>query len=193
MKLCVFQGTFNPVHNAHLRVADFVCKKLGYEKIMFIPAYIPPHKDCHIESALHRLNMLKLATEDNPDFIVSDIEYRRQGKSYTIYTVRELYKKYGKINFIIGTDAFNNIKSWYLADELKKLVKFIVFQREDKIDFLRYDELVHDGYDFEIQSLSFEDISSTRLREMIKIGEDTSTFLPKKVEEYIKTNGLYKI
>ena len=193
MKLCVFQGTFNPVHNAHLRVAEFVCENLGFDEVMFIPAYIPPHKDCEQDLAQHRLNMLKLATQDNPKFTVSDIEYRRKGKSYTILTIQELYKTYGKINFLIGTDAFDKIESWYKADELKKLVKFIVFKREDNFDISRYNYLKSDGYDFEIQTLPFNDISSSQLREMIKNNEAISPYVPSKVKEYIDKNGIYKL
>lgn len=192
MKLCVFQGTFNPVHNAHLRVAEFVCDNLGYDKVMFIPAYLPPHKSCDNNLTAHRLNMLKLATKNNPKFTVSDIEYKRKGKSYTILTIRELYKIYGKINFLIGTDAFDKIESWYEADELKNLVKFIVFKRDDNFDISRYHYLKAKGYDFEVQTLPFFDISSSQLREMIKNNEDTSSYLPKIVEDYILKNGLYK-
>lgn len=193
MKICVFQGTFNPVHNAHLRIAEFVCNNLNFDKVIFIPAYIPPHKECDNNLAAHRLNMLKLATEDYKNFFVSDIEYKRKGKSYTIFTARELFKLYGKINFLIGTDAFDKIETWYLVDELKKLVKFIVFARDDNFNISRYDYLKAKGFDFEIQTLPFCDISSSQIREMIKQNENISRYLPQKVEEYIYKNGIYKL
>ena len=124
MKLCVFQGTFNPIHNAHLRVAKYVLNKYDFDKLLFIPAYKPPHKKYDDNMSIHRLNMVKLAIEDehNSKIEVSDIEYKREGKSYTYLTICELYKKYeieGKINFIIGTDAFKDIENWYEADKLK--------------------------------------------------------------------------
>lgn len=195
MKLCVFQGTFNPVHNAHLRVADYVCQNFNFDKIFFIPAFCPPHKQSDPNMSIHRLNMVNLAVLNNPCFEVSDIEYKRGGKSYTYDTITELYREYdvsGKINFIIGTDAFEKIKSWYRADELKNIVKFIVFVREDNFNILKYDYLKECGYDFEFQTLSYEDISSSELRNRIRKGADISEFVPQKVEEYIVQNGLYK-
>ncbi len=195
MKLCVFQGTFNPVHNAHLRVADYVCGNFNFDKILFIPAFCPPHKQSDPEMTFHRLNMVKLAISHNSCFEVSDIEYRRGGKSYTYDTITELYNVYdveGKINFIIGTDAFEKIESWYRTDELKDVVKFIVFVREDNFDISKYDNLKRKGYDFEFQTLPFEDISSTDLRNKICKGLDISEFVPKEVKEYIIQNELYR-
>ncbi len=197
MKLCVFQGTFNPIHNAHLRVADYVLKKYDFDKLLFIPAYKPPHKNYDDSICVHRLNMAKLALEEinNPKVEVSDIEYKREGKSYTYLTICELYKKYdieGKINFIIGSDAFKDIESWYQADKLKKLVKFIVFQRENNFSPLSYNYLREKSYDFVFEDLKFEDVSSTQLRDMIKANQNVSGLLNEKVEEYIKKNGLYE-
>ena len=195
MKLCVFQGTFNPIHNAHLQVAEFTHKNLGFDKVLFIPAAKPPHKSFDPKMSEHRLNIVKLAISDFPEFEVSDIEYKREGKSYTYLTIEELYKQYklnSKIKFIIGTDAFAKIESWYETDKLKKLLKFIVFIREDNFKSSKYDYLKEKGYDFDIQTLPFKDISSTELREKIKCGEDISHYVPNSVKEYILKNGLYK-
>ena len=197
MKLCVFQGTFNPIHNAHLRVAKYVLNKYNFDKLLFIPAYNPPHKNYDDNMSMHRLNMVKLAVEDehNSKIEVSDIEYKREGKSYTYLTICELYKKYeidGKINFIIGTDAFKDIESWYEADKLKKLVKFTVFIRENDFSSLEYNYLKDKGYDFIFNELSFEDISSTDLREKIKNGQNIDDLINNSVKEYIAKNGLYK-
>lgn len=195
MKLCVFQGTFNPIHNAHLRVADYVLRKYNFDKLLFIPAYKPPHKDYDDRMSLHRLNMVKLALENIPNVEVSDIEYKREDKSYTYLTICELYEKYnieGKIHFIIGTDAFKNIESWYKTDKLKELVKFIVFKRENNFSPLSYNNLKDKGYDFIFDDLEFQDISSSRIREIIKNGVNTDSLINKRVEEYIKKNGLYE-
>jgi nicotinate-nucleotide adenylyltransferase len=195
MKLCVFQGTFNPIHNAHLRVADFVCQNCSFDRILFIPAYCPPHKEADLDFANDRLEMVRLAVEDNSKFDVSDIEFKRGGKSYTYLTIKELYDIYkpdGLINFIIGSDAFEKIESWYETEKLKKLVKFLVFIREDNFDVSRYDYLKQKGYNFEFQKLPYEDISSTELREKIKSGVNIENFVPQKVKEYIEKHGLYK-
>lgn len=191
MKLCVFQGTFNPIHNAHLKMAEFVLTNYGFDKIIFIPAFKPPHKDCDENTAQHRLKMVQIATKYNPNFVVSDIEYQNNRKSYTYLTIKELYELYdidGKINFIIGTDAFKKIETWYEIDKLKKLLHFIVFKRENEIDDVIFSRLKSKGYDFEFTSMEFTDISSTQIREKSSIDE----LVPKEVKEYIEENGLYK-
>ena len=197
MKLCVFQGTFNPIHNAHIRVVRYAIDKYGFDKLLIIPAYKPPHKDYDRDMSSHRLEMAKLALSDlnNPKIEVSDIEFQREGKSYTYLTICELYKKYdveGKINFIIGTDAFKQIETWYEADKLKNIIKFIVFKRENNFSPLEYNYLKDKGYDFDFEELAFEDISSTELREKIKKSENTENLISEKVKEYILKNGLYE-
>jgi nicotinate-nucleotide adenylyltransferase len=140
--------------------------------------------------------MVKLAIEDIPHFDISDIEYQREGKSYTYLTIKELYEILDideKINFIIGTDAFDKIETWYEIDKLKQLVKFIVFKRDLIFDKTKYNHLIQKKFDFEIQTLPFEDISSTQLREKIKNNENFTNEIPKKVKEYIIDNELYKI
>ena len=195
MKICVFQGTFNPIHNAHLKMAEFILENYGFEKIIFIPAAKPPHKDYDLQNAVHRLNMVKLAAHYNPQFEVSDIEFKLKGKSYSYLTALELYKQYnidGKINFIIGTDAFEKIESWYKTDEFKKLVDFIVFVRENNFTPERFQHLKNKGYNFQFASLPFEDISSTEIREKIAAGNLPDNLIPKAVEEYIRKHELYQ-
>ncbi len=197
MNLCVFQGTFNPVHNAHLRLADYVLSKYNFDKLIFIPAYKPPHKDYDDSVGYHRLKMVKLAVSElkNSKITVSDIEFHREEKSYTYVTLCELYEKFdisGKISFIIGTDAFSQIESWYEADKLKQMVKFLVFERENNFDCLKYNNIKEHGYDFRLETLPFEDVSSTVLRQRVKNGESIKDFVPDVVEDYIRQNELYR-
>ena len=186
MKLCVFQGTFNPIHNAHLKMAEFVLKHYNFDKIIFIPAFKPPHKNYDENMSYHRYKMVELATAYNPNFVVSDIEYKEDRKSYTYLTILKLYENYkidGKINFIIGTDAFNQIDSWYEAKKLKEIVHFIVFDRNSKPN----------GENYTFAPMEFEDISSTQIREMISNDKSIKKLVPKEVEDYITENGLYKV
>ena len=192
MKLCVFSGTFNPIHNAHLKMAEYVITHYEFDKILFIPAYKPPHKNYSKEMCKHRYKMVQLAIKNNPHFEISDIEFKNEGKSYSYLTAIELYKKYnidGKINFIIGTDAFEKIESWYETDKFKNLVDFIIFIREN--ESVNFDRLKDKGYNFKFAKMPFIDISSTEIREKIAKKEDFNNLLPKEVEEYIKENGLY--
>lgn len=185
MNICIFPGTFNPIHKAHLMMAEFTLEKYKFDKIIFIPSYLPPHKSIQKDLARHRLNMVKLAISNNPHFIISDIEYQSEGKSYSLITVKKILEEYdikGKLNFIIGTDAFANIKTWYKADELKELVHFIVFPRgTDRINPKDYKD-----YSYEIAEMNKIDISSTELRCSHKFDKTD-----KEVKEYISKNELY--
>ena len=193
MKLCLFAGTFNPIHRAHLAMARYALDNFGFDKILFIPAYKPPHKNYDDNMSMHRLEMVKLATQNNPKFEVSDIEFKREGKSYTYLTIWEILnqiQKNDKISFIIGTDAFEKIETWYETDKLKKLIDFIVFIRENEtvnLDYLR-----EKGYNFKFANMDFIDISSTELRERIKNQKPINDLVTREVEEYIYKNGLYK-
>ncbi len=195
MELCIFSGTFNPIHNGHLYMAEYVIKNFGISKILFIPAFVPPFKNTAPELAKHRYKMVELAIKNNPDFEISDIEFRHSGKSYTYLTIKELYERYkidGKINFIIGTDAFESLDKWYKSEELRKMIRFIVFVRKNDFDSSKYDIMKTKGYDFKFANMQFNDISSTEIRERIKNNKELTGLLPAEVERYIKENGLYK-
>lgn len=195
MKLCVFQGTFNPIHNAHLAMADYVKNHYNYDVILFIPAYKPPHKEFDDEMSNHRFQMVKLAVSGKSHFNISNIEFQNERFSYTYFTIEELYKRYkvdGKIGFIIGFDAFREIMEWYEADKLKELVQFIVFPRENEIDKDRLALLHYKGYQYTIAKMPPINISSTELREKLISGGSVVNSIPPAVLGYINENRLYK-
>lgn len=199
MKLCLFQGTFNPIHNAHLEICEFAKKKFNFDKILVIPAANPPHKTVNRDLSYHRLKMAELAVIDKDYLEVCDIEYLREGVSYTYLTVKELYEKYdidGKINFIIGTDAFKNIGTWYESEKLKHLLDFILFVREDEFqlekDVIYLQKLKDKGYNYTMMEMPFYDISSTQIRENITNSIPIKKLVPKEVEKYIDKYGLYR-
>ena len=196
MKLCVFQGTFNPIHNAHIRVCEYIAKNMNFGKVLLIPAQNPPHKSIDSALAAHRLEMVKLAASQYDFLDVSDIEYRRNTPSYTYDTIKQLYKDFnidGKINFIIGTDAFTKIESWYESDKLKKMVDFLLFLRDNDYNEAVFDRLRSKGYNFKLMNLPFEDISSTEIRNLAASSKPISNIVPKVIEEYIQKHGLYRI
>ena len=202
MDLCVFQGTFNPIHNAHLKICEYIKENTNCEKIILIPAKKPPHKEYDENLCNHRLEMVKLAAKSYSYLEVSDIEYQREEKSYTFYTICELYKKYNlhknkdsKIKFIIGTDAFRKIESWHRADELKQLVDFVLFlrQNENTFDSIFFEGLKQKGYNYTLMKMPFCDISSTKIRENRLHSLPITGIVPKPVEEYIYKHGLYKL
>jgi len=184
VSICIFPGTFNPIHEGHLKMAKFALDNFNFEKIIFIPAYLPPHKEINKNLAQHRYNMVKLAIASNSKFEISDIEYQSEGKSYSLITVQKIIEQYNikdRLNFIIGTDAFAKIDTWYKAEELKELVHFIVFKR-------RGEEIgnISPNWDYEIANMDYADISSTEVRN----GKNTQN---QEVEDYINHHGLYKI
>jgi len=195
-RICIFSGTFNPVHTAHLIIAQAIKEEIGADKVLLIPAFIPPHRDNDIAPPEDRMNMLKLAVAGNPDFEVSDIEYRRGGKSYTYLTVSEIIKTYtnSEIDFVIGTDAFAHIDSWYEAEKLVKLVKFIIIPREENFNSVRFFEKIklRDEINYEVVKIPFMEISSSYVRSRIKSGKSVKYLVPQAVEEYINEHNLFK-
>ena len=199
MKICLFQGTFNPIHNAHLQICEYAKKHFDFDKIILIPAARPPHKNIDEESAVHRLNMAEIAAKDIDYIEVSDIEYQRDDISYTVPTVEEIYEKYpvdGMINFIIGTDAFKNIESWYETEKLKKMVDFVLFVREDeqslKADETYLQKLRQKGYNYRMMKMPFVDISSTQKKKNIHNSVPIKALVPDGVAKYIDKYGLYR-
>ncbi len=195
MRLCIYPGTFNPIHNVHLAIAEFALKHYKFDTVLFIPAYKPPHKEIDDELATHRYNMVKLAIEGNTQFQISNIEYQNERFSYTYFTVLELYKRYkpeGKINILIGTDAFREIDSWKFADDLKKQAHFIVFPRTKNFHEKNFQRFTEWHYDYEFAPMDFIDLSSTVLRSRVYKGKNNNGVVPDKVLEYIKENGLYQ-
>lgn len=195
MELCLFQGTFNPIHNAHLRVVEYVVDEGYADEVTFIPAFNPPHKKSDDDMREHRYNMVELAIKENSKLKISDIEYKLGGKSYTYLTICKLYEMFpqlNKIKFIIGTDAFRKIESWYETDKLKEKVHFLVFLRDKDFNPEEFRYLKDKGYDFEIMPLEFEDISSTELRRAVKTKQNLEKYVPEEVKEYIIENDLYK-
>ncbi len=191
---CYFFGTFNPIHLGHVEIARQV-KACGFDKIIFVPAYLPPHKST-IEtlSYIHRYNMVKLAVgEEN----VSDIESKLKPPSYTYRTIQKLleYEK-EKINFIIGYDQFFQIESWKEAQFLKENLNFIViprrFKNKQTINEKAFEYFKNKGYTYKILNINFLDISSEEIRKRIEKQENITGLVTKEVKEYIENNGLYR-
>ena len=190
MKKCYIFGTFNPIHNSHLKIAEFLLQQ-GFGKAVFVPAYRPPHKDFDEEQAQKRLKMVKLAIQNYKNFEVDDIEFKRKTPSYTYDTIKQLYKG-ERIDFAIGTDAFEKIETWYQADKLKDMLNFFVFNRQNNIDYDKFNHLKQKGYVFEIMKMPFNDVSSSEIRKKIKNGEDFSTLVDKNVLQYIYEHEIFK-
>jgi len=202
----IFGGTFNPIHLGHLIIAEKVREALNLKRIVFIPSRYPPHKGTPEIGAFHRYRMVKLAISTNPYFMLSEIELRRKGISYTIDTVRTLKKLYAKErNFylILGLDAYLETGSWKDIGKLARLIKFVVVKRPGyKLhphlspgDSLPLRGRMEEGGQFSaIKFLNLEPIgiSSTEVRKRIKEGRSIRYLLPEKVIDYIYQHHLYE-
>ncbi len=196
MKTGLYGGTFDPLHNGHMKVAQAAKNHLQLDRIIFIPTGDPPHKTKQtITDKAHRLAMVRLAAEKEGAF-VSDWELLKTEKSYSTKTLqhfRELYPE-DEIYFIIGADSFRDLPSWWHYRELMKLCNFVVVSRPDvdKSTFLsRFSGDEAPPRVFFLDNI-FMDISSTKIRQMVKEGEDVSRLVPPVIAEYIEAKGLYK-
>lgn len=189
---CYYFGTFNPVHIGHIKTAKDIISKLGYDKVIFVPASCPCHKELTINS-IDRLNMLKLIEDEY--LRVSDIEFKLPKPSYSYRTIQEILKNKNegeKVNYIIGFDAFKNIENWKNPEYLKKNVHFIVLKRTGELRE-EIEKLKDKGFDFEItDSIDTIDVSSTEIRNKIRAGLDFSGLVDEKVKRYIDENELYR-
>ncbi len=190
MKIGIIGGTFNPIHYGHLFIASQARESFNLDKVIFVPCSQPPHKgEMNLADAERRLRMTELAIESNPDFVVSSIELKRGGKSYSVETVAEFQKKYGEeteIYFIIGMDSFRELSTWKDIDELLKKCQFIVAPRPGWDG----EEGTESGFHF-MEIPGFE-ISSADIRDRVRGGCSIKYLLPEVVENYIIEHGLYK-
>jgi len=198
-KYGILGGSFNPIHLGHLILAEQAKNKFSLDKIIFIPTADNPLKAkiCNI-SKEHRLNMTRLAISDNSEFVLSDIEIKKSGPSYTINTIRELEKKddHVKYYFICGADIIFSLQQWKDYKQLFKNITFIAAYRGG-YDIAKLQSEVSrlkESYDADIIIFKTPliDISSTQIRKQLKKNQSVKYLLTENVYEYIQQNGLYK-
>ena len=183
MKIGLFGGAFNPIHNGHIQVAENAIKKAGLDKVIFIPTGNAPHKKETEISRKDRLNMLLLALEDRENMIVSDYELKKETVSYSADTAEYFKKLYpqDELFFIIGDDSYNQLDSWREPERITKVSTMLVFPREGA--FVEKPAILID--------MEKVEISSSQIRDKIKFGKDFRNLLPKKVFDYIIKGNLY--
>ena len=205
-------GTFDPVHKGHLQLGEKVLEKFGLDKIVFIPAAYPPHKNrAAVGDVTHRLAMLKLALREHNRFELSSIEVSRDTASYTFDTIQQLRRESGNrtfYHFIIGYDALAEIETWYRWKDLLSTANFIVAVRpgyslKEIVQLLERNGFspdkegekrwVSERHGNEVLFLTGEivDVSSTDIRSRIAADREWSDLVPPGVADYITLHRLY--
>jgi len=217
-KICLLGGTFNPIHNGHLHIAQSLIGLLGADLVLFIPSGIPPHKEASvIPKGKHRLAMVRLALEEWPRFEACDIEINRSGPSFTIDTIDRLRQEYSEAHliFIIGMDAFVQLKTWKESERLLKSCDFALISRKGypfsglpkypvfpPIEVTKLKALdsgtrgyyclsMGQGKTLHLLSIPHREVSGTDIRRGIANGESVRNVLPHSVESYIIEKELY--
>ncbi len=184
----IFGGLFDPLHLGHLIIAQGVLEEFRLKKIIFVPAYNPPHKH-YYSSYRVRCHMVAIGIKGNRNFELSTIEKGMKGKTYTIEVVRRLKREIkGKMYLIIGADQWLEIKTWRSPQQLIRECQLIIVPRPgyrlNKNALLKKRLLV--------SHTPLIDISSTRLREIVKKGSDIQYLVPQSVYKYIRHKKLYR-
>jgi nicotinate-nucleotide adenylyltransferase len=211
MRIGLLGGSFNPIHLGHLRAAEEDREALGLDLIYFVPAGSPPHKALiDLAPAEHRLEMVRLATKGNRYFMVSDVEVKRGGSSFTVDTVRyfrAMMKSHPQLFLIMGSDQFRELDSWKEADELTRLCNILVHSRpantgdeEDSVAVQKRFGYVKDGNHYvhpsgntlNFVSTTFLPISASMIRRKLALGESIRYLVPNDVTDYIERHALYR-
>ena len=192
-------GTFDPIHLAHLHIAEESREAFQLDEVRFIPAAQPPHKQGRkIASAEQRIKMVELAIANNPFFRLDLLEMELQGPSYSWRTVQEMQRRLGQdaeLFFITGSDSINDLPTWSHPKELVAACHFIGTTRPE-VPF--DEEMLLDFFDSELRSRIHElkvprmEISSTLIRQRIALGKSIRYLVPEAVAEYIEKEGLYQ-
>ncbi|MFH1985329.1 MAG: nicotinate-nucleotide adenylyltransferase [Pseudomonadota bacterium] len=221
LRIGVFGGTFNPVHVGHIQTVLEVKKALALDALFLVPAAVPPHKEkAHVAGARDRMAMLLLALSETPGVVVSDMELRRKGPSYSVDTIRDiraLLPPETELFFILGSDAFLEINTWHAYRALFEEISFIVMRRrtgtadppENALKPLS--ELmatqVSPGYSYDPDLRAFRHpwmktvylfdnteraVSATVIRERVRAGIAIDGLVPETVAAYIARKGLYQ-
>ncbi len=184
MKIGLYGGTFDPVHNGHLILARDAIEDLGLDRVIFIPASLSPHKqDTNPAEPSVRKEMLLAAIEDEPRFVIDDCELYRKGPSFTIDTVLEIKARHdeAEVFYLVGEDNIRELHTWRRIQELEQLVQFVVLNRNDKSVAHLFPTL-HRRVD----------ISATEIRDRVANGQSIRYLVPDKVRALIERHQLYK-
>ena len=186
MRLGIFGGSFNPIHNGHLLLAETARDALALDRVVFVPTHTPPHKtSSQLLPGPVRFELVQLAVRDNPAFVASDIEIQRKGTSYSIDTVRSLHEQLpqAKLFLILGQDMLT--VKWFAWEEIKKLCTIVAAHRPQA-------KPVKKQTGVKWLEMPPVDISATDIRKRAASGRSLRYLVPPLVEREIRQRGLYQ-
>lgn len=199
-KIGLMGGTFNPIHTGHLLLAETAYEQFQLDKVLFLPAKKPYHKTIHaMVSDEERLEMIRLAIQDNPHFELSLVDFQREGNTYTADTLREFKRKYPNTQFyfIMGADSLYQFAQWKEPEEILKRAILLTAARDELSS-----SSLNSQIDYLIEKFGFGDIrllkspnmeiSSHDIRKRIAKKESIRYLLPEAVREYMEKKQLYK-
>lgn len=192
-----FGGTFNPPHTAHRKMLETVCALKEIERVIVAPTNIPPHKDVPTLFADNeqRLNMCRLLCEGLDKAKASDIEFRREGKSFSFYTLSDLKKQYENIAMLIGGDMVTSFTAWYNYQGILEIAELYAVRRRG-IDNEEFDRSIENlramGGKITVIDTKLPKVSSTEIRNRIASGcVDLEGSVPQNICKYIFENNIY--
>jgi nicotinate-nucleotide adenylyltransferase len=191
-RIGILGGTFDPIHLGHLVMAEQVREKLRLNQVIFIPSAHPPHKtERKLSPTRDRFQMTRLGVDGNSKFLVSDLELKRRGLSYTIDTLKQLKKLYPgqEIYFLTGSDVLDEIQTWREPEQIYVQAKVVIAIRPG---FDRFDPENRFAKKSIIVPIIGIDVSSSQIRAKVRKGESIRYLVPIKVEEYINRKKLYR-
>lgn len=185
MRIGILGGTFDPIHLGHLAAARAAMDCAALDRVLFIPTAVPPHRPAPAAGAQDRLEMTRLAIEDEKGFEVSDIEVRRDGVSYTVDTLRELRRLHpdDELFLILGWDAAKLFQKWREPDEVRRLASLVIVTRPGSGAPSRTSDIVCER--------PTPDVSASALRRRLAHGQPVTEMLPAAVADYVARKGLY--
>ncbi len=199
MRIGILGGTFNPIHNGHLLMAEYVRETMELEQVWIMPSRRPPHKRHPVfVTDEERCEMIKLAIQDNAAFVFSDMEMAREGITYTADTLEQLKEMYPEheFYFIMGADSFVELSTWYQPEKIFSLAEIVVVNRQGttRHQFMEYRDLYEKKYGKEafLVEMPFIGISSTNIRLRAATGLTVRYQVPDVVMEYMEKKGLYR-
>jgi nicotinate-nucleotide adenylyltransferase len=184
----MYGGSFDPVHHGHLALARAAIEQYQLSPLYVVPAFSPPHKETTQASFAHRLAMARLAFADWPHLVISDLEKRRGGVSYTIDSVTHLQKQHptSELCLLIGADTFAEIDLWKAPRRLARIVRLLVAPRAG--------HRLHSSGEWRVEEVTMElvEISATEIRQAVQENKPIFPYVPEAVAAYIARHGLYR-